>query len=139
LKAQTSVPADAIILVDTIGELSALWGMADLAFVGGSLDGKRGGQNMIEPSAYGAAVLFGPHTWNFKQTVADLLARDAAIEVPDGAALEAEVARLFDDASERRRLGEAARAFVLSQQGATGRTLDELQKLMGLRAVKIAA
>ena len=129
---ETAIPADAIILVDTIGELSAIWGLADLAFVGGSLDGKRGGQNMIEPSAYGAAVLFGPHTWNFKQTVADLLARDAAVQVQDAIALENAVARLLCDASERQRLGAAARAFVLSQQGATERTLDELQELMGL-------
>jgi 3-deoxy-D-manno-octulosonic-acid transferase len=124
---------NAIILVDTIGELGAIWGLADLAYVGGSLDGKRGGQNMIEPSAYGAAVLFGPHTWNFKQTVADLLEREAAIQVQDAAALEAAVLRLLDDASLRHRLGQAARAFVLSQQGATGRTLDELSKLMGIQ------
>ncbi|MBI3823239.1 MAG: 3-deoxy-D-manno-octulosonic acid transferase [Planctomycetes bacterium] len=123
---------DAIILIDTIGELSAVWGLADIAFVGGSLDGKRGGQNMIEPSAYGAAVLFGPHTWNFKQTVADLLARDAAIETTDVAALETAIGKLLDDASRRQQLGQAARAFVLSQQGATGRTLDELQRLMNI-------
>ncbi len=130
---EPSAPREApIILVDTIGELSAIWGLADLAFVGGSLDGKRGGQNMIEPSAYGAAVLFGPHTWNFKQTVADLLARSAAIEVRDATALEAEVMRLLADKSMREKLGAAARAFVLSQQGATDRTLDELQRLMGI-------
>jgi 3-deoxy-D-manno-octulosonic-acid transferase len=121
---------NAVVLVDTIGELGAIWGLADIAFVGGSLDGKRGGQNMIEPSAYGAAVVFGPHTWNFKQTVGDLLSCEAAIQVQDAVALEAAVLRLLDDASKRQRLGEAARAFVLSQQGATGRTLDELQKLM---------
>jgi 3-deoxy-D-manno-octulosonic-acid transferase len=119
-----------IILVDTIGELSAVWGLADIAFVGGSLDGKRGGQNMIEPSAYGAAVLFGPHTWNFKQTVADLLARDAAIQVQDGASLEIEVMRLLSDEPRRRQLGQAARQFVLSQQGATERTLDQLADLI---------
>ncbi len=123
---------DAIILVDTIGELGVIWGLADLAFVGGSLDGKRGGQNMIEPSAYGAAVLFGPHTWNFKQTVGDLLACTAAVQVQDGPALEADVLRLLDDGAERKRLGNAARAFVLSQQGATGRTLDELARLLGV-------
>jgi 3-deoxy-D-manno-octulosonic-acid transferase len=128
--AGTPIPADAIILVDTIGELSAIWGLADLAYVGGSLDGKRGGQNMIEPSAYGAAVLFGPYTWNFKQTVADLLACEAAIQVQDGVMLEAEVLRLLDDSSIRQRLGGAARAFVLSQQGATERTLDELEALL---------
>jgi 3-deoxy-D-manno-octulosonic-acid transferase len=110
--------------------LSAVWGLADIAFVGGSLDGKRGGQNMIEPSAYGAAVLFGPHTWNFKQTVADLLARDAAIQVQDGASLEIEVMRLLSDEPRRRQLGQAARQFVLSQQGATERTLDQLADLI---------
>jgi 3-deoxy-D-manno-octulosonic-acid transferase len=139
LTATTSLSACPIILCDTIGELSALWGLADLAFVGGSLDGKRGGQNMIEPSAYGAAVVFGPHTWNFKQTVADLLARDAALQVQDGAALEAAVLRLLGDAALRERLGEAARRFVLSQQGATERTLDALLALMGIEAESKAA
>jgi len=131
---RSSLPAvisnDAIILVDTIGELGAIWGLADIAFVGGSLDGKRGGQNMIEPSAYGAAVIFGPHTWNFKQTVADLLAHQGAIQVADANALEEAVMRMLGDAAKRKRLGDAARAFVLSQQGATARTLDELKKLM---------
>jgi 3-deoxy-D-manno-octulosonic-acid transferase len=139
-RSQMHAESDAIILVDTIGELGAIWGLADVAFVGGSLDGKRGGQNMIEPSAYGAAVVFGPHTWNFKQTVAELLARNAAVQVADGAMLDLVVKRLLDDANERQRLGEAARAFVLSQQGATVRTLDELEKLMDIAApAKLAA
>jgi 3-deoxy-D-manno-octulosonic-acid transferase len=134
------IPEDAMILVDTIGELGALWGLADVAFVGGSLDGKRGGQNMIEPSAYGAAVVFGPHTWNFKQTVADLLARNAAIQVQDAVQLESAVLRLLDDAVLRRSLGEAARQFVLSQQGATERTLDALEKMLRIAAkIKRAA
>ena len=67
-----------MVLVDTIGELGALWGLADVAFVGGSLDGRRGGQNMIEPAAYGAAVVFGPHVWNFKEPAARLIERGAA-------------------------------------------------------------
>ena len=84
---------------------------------------------MIEPSAYGAAVCFGPHTWNFKQTVADLLASAAAIQVRNADELEATILRLLADANERQRLGAAARRFVLSQQGATERSLDELAKL----------
>lgn len=135
----TQGPNDPILLVDTIGELGAIWGLADLAYVGGSLDGKRGGQNMIEPSAFGAAVLFGPHTWNFKQTVSDLLARNAAIQVADGSSLEAAVLRLLDDPSECERLGQAARAFVLSQQGATARTLDEIVKLLKVEVAALAA
>ncbi len=136
--AMSSPPTgDAILLIDTIGELGAIWGLADVAYVGGSLDGKRGGQNMIEPSAYGAAVCFGPHTWNFKQTVGDLLANDAAIQVRDGIDLEATILRLLGDADERRRLGDAARRFVLSQQGATERTLDELAKVLGMAAERM--
>ena len=62
-----------VILIDTIGELGAVWGLADVAFVGGSLVPGRGGQNMMEPAAYGASVLFGPHTSNFRETVEQLL------------------------------------------------------------------
>src|SRR5262249_37284157 len=69
---------EAVVLVDTIGELGALWGLADVAFVGGSLDGRRGGQNMIEPAAYGAAVLFRPHVWNFQEPAAPLRAHGGA-------------------------------------------------------------
>jgi 3-deoxy-D-manno-octulosonic-acid transferase len=119
-----------VILVDTIGELAALWGLADVAFVGGSLDGRRGGQNMIEPAAYGAAVVFGPHVWNFRNDVARLLGSNAAIQVSDAATLEAAVRRLLGDIGERQRLGAAAREFVRRQQGATERTMDLLDRLL---------
>lgn len=119
-----------IVLVDTIGELGAIWGLADVAFVGGSLDGRRGGQNMIEPAAYGAAVVFGPCTWNFKETVARLLEHRAAIEALDARELENVVLRLLDNAAERDHLGVAAREFVRSQHGATERTLAALDDLL---------
>jgi 3-deoxy-D-manno-octulosonic-acid transferase len=113
-----------VILVDTIGELSAIWGLADIAFVGGSLDGRRGGQNMIEPASFGAAVLFGPHTWNFRETVRQLLASQAACVVRDAADMLHVVQRLLDSPDERRRLGEAARQLVQSQQGASRRVVE---------------
>jgi 3-deoxy-D-manno-octulosonic-acid transferase len=118
-----------VVLVDTIGELGALWGLADVAFVGGSLDGRRGGQNMIEPAAYGAAVLFGPHVWNFKDTATRLLDAEAAVQVADAAELEMAVRRLLADADERQRRGEAARRLVLAQQGATERTVRCLESI----------
>jgi 3-deoxy-D-manno-octulosonic-acid transferase len=123
-------PRHPVILVDTIGELSALWGLADIAFVGGSIDGKRGGQNMIEPAAYGAAVVFGPHVWNFKDTAARLVEAGAGVQISDAAELEAAVARLLGDGDERNRLGSAARQFVRRQQGATERTLAVLDQLL---------
>lgn len=117
-------------LIDTIGELGALWGLADVAYVGGSLDGRRGGQNMIEPAAYGAAVLFGPHVWNFRDTADRLAQAGAAIQVNDATELETVVQRLLGDALERLRLGTAAKEFVFSQQGATERTIDLLDQLL---------
>jgi 3-deoxy-D-manno-octulosonic-acid transferase len=128
--APNAMPRAAVILVDTIGELGALWGLADVAFVGGSLDGQRGGQNMIEPAAYAAAVLFGPHVWNFRDAAARLIAAGGAVPVADAASLETAVRRLLADPAERARLGAAARQFVREQQGATERTLDLLDKLL---------
>src|SRR5262249_41782698 len=123
-------PQSAIVLVDTIGELGALWGLADVAFVGGSLDGKRGGQNMIEPAAYGAAVVFGPQVWNFEDAASRLREGGAACQVRGGRELRAVVARLVGDDTERNGRGEAPKQFVLAQQGATVRTLDLLDDLL---------
>lgn len=122
--------ARSIILLDTIGELAAVWTLADIAFVGGSLDGRRGGQNMIEPAACGAALMFGPHTWNFRDTVERLIDAQAAIIVSNGAELEAAVAALLENRDERTRLSQAARNLVLSQQGATDRTLDVIEQFL---------
>jgi 3-deoxy-D-manno-octulosonic-acid transferase len=105
-----------------VGELGAWWGTAHVAFVGGSL-GQRGGQNMIEPSAYGAAVSFGPNTWNFRDVVGQLLAREAAVEVRDGAELTRFVRRCLAEPAFAIQLGQRARSLVLSQQGAADRTI----------------
>lgn len=129
----------AVILVDTIGKLRAIWGLADVAYVGGSLDGKRGGQNMIEPAAYGAAVLFGPHVWNFKDTVARLLARDAAVQVADARELEREIMRFLAEPERRDRFGTRAQQFVQSQQGATARTVALLGELLTTSSQSLAA
>jgi 3-deoxy-D-manno-octulosonic-acid transferase len=121
-------PRSPIILVDTIGELGALWGLADVTFVGGSLDGQRGGQNMLEPAAYGSAVIFGPHVWNFRADAARLVEVGGALQISDAASLEATVRRLLTNDEERQCLGRAAQALILQQQGATARTLDLLAK-----------
>ncbi len=114
-----------VLLLDTLGELSACWGLADIAFVGGSLT-SRGGQNMIEPSAYGAAVLFGPNTHNFRDVVELLLAHDAARVVRSGDELTQAVAELLENPERARAMGQRARQTVLSQQGATEKTVELL-------------
>ncbi len=116
---------DEVILLDTIGELSACWGLADVAFVGGSF-GPRGGQNMLEPAAYGAAVLFGPSTRNFRDIVTNLLAREAAIEIPAVDQFESTVRMLLADDTVRETLGQRAQAFIVEQHGAIDRTVKLL-------------
>lgn len=122
--AQTSV-RDAVILLDTLGELSDCWGLADFAFVGGSLT-NRGGQNMIEPAGYGAAVCFGPNTRNFRDIVENLLEREAAVVVEDEQALTATILNWLRHPSEAEQLGKRAQDFVATQRGATTRTVELL-------------
>jgi 3-deoxy-D-manno-octulosonic-acid transferase len=126
-------PDARVLLVDVVGELGAWWGTAEIAFVGGSM-GDRGGQNMIEPAAYGAAVCFGPNTGNFRDVVAALLARDAAEVVQDGQQLTGFVRRCLEAPQEAAAMGDRARALVAEQLGATERTFRLLAALMPDRA-----
>lgn len=118
-----------VILLDTIGELSACWGLADVAFVGGSF-GNRGGQNMIEPAAYGASVLFGPNTWNFRDVVEAFRNADACIQLQSPDQLVKVVRSLLEDDEYRNRLGVASRQFVQRQQGATALTASLLAEML---------
>jgi 3-deoxy-D-manno-octulosonic-acid transferase len=129
LDTEGAIPHARVLLVDTTGELGAWWGTATIAFVGGSLDGKRGGQNMLEPAAYGAAVCFGPHTRNFADEVAVLLAADAARVVADGAALTAFV---LDCLGAEAPLAQGTRAArtVAAHRGATAATAERILALL---------
>jgi len=122
-----------ILLVDTVGELGAWWGTAQIAFVGGSF-GDRGGQNMIEPAAYGAAVSFGPNTWNFRDIVAAMLDQQAAVVVRNPDELIEFVRRCLAEPDYAAALGARAQALVASQLGATERTLERLIPLVDARA-----
>jgi len=115
-------PTARVLLVDTTGELAWWWGTATVAFVGGSLDGSRGGQNMIEPAAYGAAVSFGPHTRNFRNEVARLLQADAAVVVENGPGLTAFLGRCLGDRAWAAALGARATALVAGERGSTAAT-----------------
>jgi 3-deoxy-D-manno-octulosonic-acid transferase len=121
-----------VLLVDVVGELGAWWGTAKIAFVGGSM-GRRGGQNMIEPAAYGAAVSFGPNTWNFRDIVTAMLSRDAAVVVRNGDEFSQFVCRCLEEPDFATGLGQRAQAFVRSQHGATENTLYLLESIMGER------
>jgi 3-deoxy-D-manno-octulosonic-acid transferase len=117
-----------VLLLDTIGELAALYSLADIAFVGGSLV-PHGGHNIIEPAQYGVATLVGNHTENFRDIVSLFQSRDA-VRVVGSAELPLVLMELLANDKERRALGERAAETMRSQVGATARTARELRQLL---------
>ena len=120
--------AGRVLLVDSIGELAALYALADVAFVGGSLV-PRGGHNIIEPAQHGVAIVTGNHTENFRDIVALFQGRDA-VRIVGLAELPLTLMQLLADDAERGALGRRALETVRSQMGATSRTLDGLKTLV---------
>lgn len=122
-------PAWRIFLGDSIGELRWWWGVADIGFVGGSF-GDRGGQNMIEPCAYGVATSFGPNTKNFRDVVNLLLEERACKQFQDSGEILPWVRDMLSHPDRRKELGLAAAAVAARHRGATERTWSELSKLL---------
>ncbi len=117
-----------VFLLDTIGELAALYALADIAFVGGSLV-PRGGHNIIEPAQHGVATVVGNHTENFRDIVSLFESRDA-VRIVGPAELPLVLLELLANDVERRALGQRAAETIRSQIGAAARTAGELQALL---------
>ncbi len=125
---ERALPAStAYLLGDSMGELAAYYGAADVAFVGGSLL-RLGGQNLVEPIAQGIPTLVGPHTFNFAAIAEQAVAAGAALRVADAGALVAEVARLIDDGEAREAMRERALAFHAAHRGAVDRLWHWLER-----------
>ena len=125
--------AKGVLVVDTLGELRALYAAADIAFVGGSLffrGRNRGGHNLMEPAIAGVPVLFGPHHASFSETAAALVENGAGAEVRDWEELARQLIRLAEDDTGRRHMGERARVAIASRQGATEKNYALLQPLL---------
>jgi 3-deoxy-D-manno-octulosonic-acid transferase len=120
--------AGGVFLIDTIGELAALYSLADIAFVGGSLV-PRGGHNIIEPAQHGVPIVVGNHTENFRDIVQLFRQRDAVLIVSP-AELPLTFMELISNANARAALGRRAADAVHSQAGATERTAETLVKLL---------
>jgi len=118
--APAAMGANAVLLVDTTGEMMGFYGQATLVFVGKSLTA-HGGQNMIEPCLCGKATLVGPYTENFRPVMTDLLEAHALRQVADGAALEQALAELLADPAARTALGARAVEAVERRRGVIGR------------------
>ena len=119
--------AGVVFLLDSIGELAALYSLATVAFVGGSLV-PRGGHNILEPALYGVPIVTGAHYENFRDIVNYFLSRNA-VRVVGLADLPLVFMELIANREERERLGCSARAALESQRGATEKTVAALTQL----------
>jgi 3-deoxy-D-manno-octulosonic-acid transferase len=126
--------AGRVLLVDSIGELSSLYALADVAFVGGSLV-QRGGHNIIEPAQYGVPILVGPYTENFRDIVELFRARDA-VRIVTAGDLSSVVMTLLNDKPGRDALGRRAAETLDSQRGATQFTMQKLSTLLAHQLVE---
>jgi 3-deoxy-D-manno-octulosonic-acid transferase len=130
---RTELPVDAepradVVILDTFGELAALFQIATAVFVGGSLV-DAGGHNILEPAVFGKAILFGPHMQNFAEIAQTFLDNGAAEQVSSEVGLTDALVGLLEDPVRRARLGAAARALVEANRGAKHRTLDAIARV----------
>ncbi len=118
----------AILLLDSLGELAAVYGQADLVFVGGSLNGW-GGHNVLEPIAFGKPVIVGPFMQNFRQITDDLCGGRGLIQVRGPEELVTAATDLAESDGGRRALGRKGLAITRSKQGASERAALEAADL----------
>ena len=113
-----------ILLLDSMGELRALYSLAAVAVVGGSFL-PHGGHNLLEPAALGRAIVFGPEMSNFREMAALFLRENAARQC-SSADLSAVLRELLGNSQAREMLGQRAASTYKQNQGATGSTLSFL-------------
>jgi len=131
-------PEDAnadVIILDSIGELQAVYPLAEIVFVGGSLI-PHGGQNILEPAAAGKAIITGGHTHNFEEVVRTFLGSQALVQLPDKTGeqivdeLFLAITELLENNEQRRTLGLNAAAVMKANRGATAKTVQRLKGIV---------
>ncbi len=124
-------PADnqEVILGDTMGDLRKFYSLATIIFVGRSLV-PMGGSDMAEAAALGKCTIFGPHAFNFKQTVDALLADAGAIMVKDKEELLQTMQKCLSDSDLAQSIAKNGQEVIRKNQGATAKTIDQIAKFL---------
>ena len=115
-----------VLLLDTIGELAAVFQYATVVFMGGSLVPK-GGHNPLEPARHRKPIVFGPHMENFRDMARLFLEAEAAVQIQSSAELAPAVRDLLLNRDQALELGRRASAIVEQNTGATDRVLRFLR------------
>jgi 3-deoxy-D-manno-octulosonic-acid transferase len=118
-----------ILLLDTIGDLAAVYGIADVAYVGGSMM-QRGGHNPLEPAQFAVPVVMGSSFENFRDIVEAMKQQSAIKIIRDEIELDHAFEELLTNPADANALGQRGRAVFESQQGATARTVAAILGMM---------
>jgi 3-deoxy-D-manno-octulosonic-acid transferase len=118
-----------VVILDTRGELAAVYRQATLVFVGGSL-APIGGHNPLEPAAWGKAVVFGPYMDHFAEVADLLVSQGGAVQVRDADELTAVMAELLKDRRRLDAMGLCAQQVVRANQGTVSRNADLILQLL---------
>ncbi len=118
-----------VVLIDIIGELTRIYRVADIVFVGGSLV-RKGGHNILEPASFGKSVVFGPYMDNFSEISELFISGDAAIQVADKEELTPVLLDLLENPDKRDNLGRNAAELISKNRGASDRNAGLTRNLI---------
>jgi len=118
-----------IILIDTVGDLERVYSISDFVFIGKSLV-PSGGQNMMEPAGLGRPVIFGPHTFNFKEEVDLLLKNSAAKVVKTEEELFGTIEFFIKNPDVAKEMAFKAQQVVNKKRGATDRNIEIIKNII---------
>ena len=122
-----------VYLIDSIGHLASFYGVASVAFVGGTL-APIGGHNVLEPYTYKVPVIAGPRLEKTRDFARLLEERDALFVVKNASEMAHELQRLFGDSNLRREIGERGNKLLLDSQGAVGKAISIIEKTLSLES-----
>ena len=128
-RSQAPIPSGdtQVVVGDTMGELLLLYGLGDIAFVGGSLV-ENGGHNMLEAAAWELPIITGPSDFNFRAISDMLQRRGGLVKVRDASAMADQLQQWLASDDKRRAAGEAAARVVAENRGALNRLLAEVER-----------
>ena len=118
-----------LMILDTLGELSTLYGAAEVAVIGGSFI-PHGGQNPLEALSWKVPVVFGPHMENFKEISNKLIEAGGARRSVNADELFESVTHWLDDPNERKNAGLAGHDVIVKNRGAMQKTIEEVESLI---------
>jgi 3-deoxy-D-manno-octulosonic-acid transferase len=125
-----------VLVLDSIGELAAIYSLADAVFVGGSLV-PSGGHNILEPAWFGRPPVFGQSMENFSEMAEQFLAANAGVQVSNGPQVGKVWVQLIENDALRKRMGQAAQELSSRNSGATARTLERIGEILDARQESI--